>query len=287
MKRIPITSLVRCCRPPALTESGRKGGRSQRPPLRERRPRRPRRAPIIAEDGVGAAASGETAPGGAARQHRDLVGPGGLDHQTPGGATIAIDPWLDNPKAPKMRAAEDAGRHPGHARPPDHVGNAVELAKKTGAKVIRTYELASLLGARERRGDEDRRHGYRQGRHDSSGRGGALRRLRWARASRKYAGPPWASSSRSQGAGHLSRRRHRRVRRHVADRRALQADGGDAPIGGHFTMDPVGAALATKMLKVKTVIPMHFGTFPILTGTPDELRAALKKQKVSAKVVEF
>jgi L-ascorbate metabolism protein UlaG (beta-lactamase superfamily) len=59
------------------------------------------------------------------------------------------------------------------------------------------------------------------------------------------------------------------------------------PIGGHFTMDPEGAALATKMLKVKTVIPMHFGTFPMLKGTPDELRAALKKLKVSAKVVEL
>ena len=32
---------------------------------------------------------------------------------------------------------------------------------------------------------------------------------------------------------------------------------------------------------------MHFGTFPILAGTPDELAAALKKQKVSAKIMEF
>jgi L-ascorbate metabolism protein UlaG (beta-lactamase superfamily) len=59
------------------------------------------------------------------------------------------------------------------------------------------------------------------------------------------------------------------------------------PIGGHFTMDPEGAALAAKLLKVKTVIPMHFATFPMLKGTPDELRAALKKQKVTAKVIEL
>jgi L-ascorbate metabolism protein UlaG (beta-lactamase superfamily) len=52
-------------------------------------------------------------------------------------------------------------------------------------------------------------------------------------------------------------------------------------------MDPAGAALAAKMLKVKTVVPMHFGTFPILKGTPEELTAALKKQKTSAKVMEF
>jgi L-ascorbate metabolism protein UlaG (beta-lactamase superfamily) len=58
------------------------------------------------------------------------------------------------------------------------------------------------------------------------------------------------------------------------------------PIGGHFTMDPEGAALAAKLLKVKTVIPMHYGTFPALKGTPDELRAALKKQKSNVKVVE-
>jgi L-ascorbate metabolism protein UlaG (beta-lactamase superfamily) len=57
------------------------------------------------------------------------------------------------------------------------------------------------------------------------------------------------------------------------------------PIGGHFTMDPEGAALAVKLLKVKTVIPMHYSTFPVLKGTPEELTAALKKLKSTAKVV--
>jgi L-ascorbate metabolism protein UlaG (beta-lactamase superfamily) len=47
------------------------------------------------------------------------------------------------------------------------------------------------------------------------------------------------------------------------------------PIGGHFTMDPTGAAQAVEYLGVKHVIPMHYGTFPILAGTPDGLRAAL------------
>jgi L-ascorbate metabolism protein UlaG (beta-lactamase superfamily) len=49
-----------------------------------------------------------------------------------------------------------------------------------------------------------------------------------------------------------------------------------AAIGGHFTMGPDGAAYAlTKFLKPKTVIPIHFGTFPILRGSPDQLKAAL------------
>jgi L-ascorbate metabolism protein UlaG (beta-lactamase superfamily) len=45
------------------------------------------------------------------------------------------------------------------------------------------------------------------------------------------------------------------------------------PIGGHYTMGPDGAGLAAGMLGVSTVIPVHYATFPILTGTPDELRS--------------
>ena len=44
------------------------------------------------------------------------------------------------------------------------------------------------------------------------------------------------------------------------------------PIGDHYTMDPEQAAYAIRLLNVKTVIPMHYGTFPVLTGTPSELR---------------
>jgi L-ascorbate metabolism protein UlaG (beta-lactamase superfamily) len=48
------------------------------------------------------------------------------------------------------------------------------------------------------------------------------------------------------------------------------------PVGGHFTMGPVHAAYAVrKLLKVKNVIPMHYGTFPPLKGTPEEFKKAL------------
>jgi L-ascorbate metabolism protein UlaG (beta-lactamase superfamily) len=46
------------------------------------------------------------------------------------------------------------------------------------------------------------------------------------------------------------------------------------PIGDHFTMGPREAALALRLLGCKSVIPCHFGTFPLLTGTPDGLREA-------------
>jgi L-ascorbate metabolism protein UlaG (beta-lactamase superfamily) len=44
------------------------------------------------------------------------------------------------------------------------------------------------------------------------------------------------------------------------------------PIGDLFTMDPAAAAKACELLGVKTVIPMHYGTFPALVGRPEQLR---------------
>jgi L-ascorbate metabolism protein UlaG (beta-lactamase superfamily) len=46
------------------------------------------------------------------------------------------------------------------------------------------------------------------------------------------------------------------------------------PIGGHYTMGPTDAARAIEMINVSAVLPVHFGTFPILAGTRDELRDA-------------
>ena len=48
------------------------------------------------------------------------------------------------------------------------------------------------------------------------------------------------------------------------------------PIGGHFTMDPPAAARAVELLGCATVVPIHYGTFPLLAGTPDQLREELE-----------
>jgi L-ascorbate metabolism protein UlaG (beta-lactamase superfamily) len=54
------------------------------------------------------------------------------------------------------------------------------------------------------------------------------------------------------------------------------------PIGGHYTMGPRDAAMAVEMIGAASVIPVHYGTFPILAGTPDELR-----QHTSVEVIEL
>jgi len=43
------------------------------------------------------------------------------------------------------------------------------------------------------------------------------------------------------------------------------------PIGGHYTMGPADAARAVSLIGARTVIPVHYATFPILAGTPAEL----------------
>jgi L-ascorbate metabolism protein UlaG (beta-lactamase superfamily) len=57
------------------------------------------------------------------------------------------------------------------------------------------------------------------------------------------------------------------------------------PIGGHYTMGPAGAARAAKLLGVRAVVPIHYGTFPILAGTPAQLRDELQSAGVSVDVV--
>ena len=66
----------------------------------------------------------------------------------------------------------------------------------------------------------------------------------------------------------------------AADRAALRADVAVLPIGGHFTMGPTEAAVALELLGVKRCVPCHYGTFPLLTGTPDELRGSRRASDV-------
>jgi L-ascorbate metabolism protein UlaG (beta-lactamase superfamily) len=57
------------------------------------------------------------------------------------------------------------------------------------------------------------------------------------------------------------------------------------PIGDHFTMSPREAALACELLRVRRVIPMHYGTWPILTGTPEALAAECAARDLDVEIV--
>lgn len=209
--------------------------------------------------------------------------------KTPGGATILIDPWLANPKAPKDAKQPEAVdailiTH-GHF---DHVGDAAAIQKKTNAKVIGAYELVGLLGV---------------GEAGMGGNIGGQMRIKDANIilvpavhSSGWGQDPKQPLSAGSAMGYVIQIDGGPTLYHAGDTdvfgdMALIAERykpthAMLPIGGHFTMNPEGAAHAAKLLKVKTVVPMHFGTFPALAGTPQQLAAALKKTAPGAKMVE-
>ncbi|MBN1205982.1 MAG: metal-dependent hydrolase [Myxococcaceae bacterium] len=211
--------------------------------------------------------------------------------RTPGGAVIAIDPWLQNPTAPKgapwPEAVDAILITHGHF---DHVGQSKELAKKTGAQVFGCYELISLLGV----GDKgvganvggtfkvkDATIHFVEAVHSSSYAADE-------KSTPQYAGAP---------VGYVIQIENGPTLYHAGDTGLFSsmATIGEQfkptvamlPVGGHFTMHPADAAQAARLLKVQRLIPMHYGTFPLLTGSPEQLRGELKKVRGAAKVVEL
>jgi L-ascorbate metabolism protein UlaG (beta-lactamase superfamily) len=205
--------------------------------------------------------------------------------QTPGGKRVVFDPWLaDNPACPQAmkkppRADVVLVSH-GHT---DHMGDVVPVARESGAAVVAVFELCEWL----RRKGLSNLHPMNKG--GSLQVAGLRVTMTDARHSSGYVDNGQMTYM-GEPAGYVVRLEDG-VTLYFAGDTALfgdmrligemhRPDIAFLPIGDRFTMDPAAAARACELLGVRQVVPMHWGTFPMLTGTPAELRPLVEPRGV-------
>jgi len=195
---------------------------------------------------------------------------------SPGGKRIYVDPWLaGNPMCPESEKRPErvdviALTH-GHS---DHVGDTVALWKRFKPRVIALVELRDWLSKQGL--DADMASSPNKG--GTIDVGGARITLTDANHSssgpnREYLGEPAGLVLELEDGPTLYFAGDTNVfgdMRLIA--RIYSPDVVVLPIGDHFTMGPREAAVALELLGVKRCVPCHWGTFPLLTGTPGELR---------------
>jgi L-ascorbate metabolism protein UlaG (beta-lactamase superfamily) len=213
---------------------------------------------------------------------------------TPAGKTVLIDPWLEsNPLCPKSfhEVASDAIliTH-GHF---DHTGDAVKAATRCSGNIVGIYELTEWLA----------QEGVASEKLVGIGKGGTYElvglevsvTLTDAKHSSSATGKDGSIIYLGEPAGFVVAMPGG-LTLYVAGDTCLFGDMewiktlyqprlALLPIGGHYTMDPKAAAYACKLLGVEAVIPCHYGTFPVLKGTPDQLRSELNALGLSTEVI--
>lgn len=200
--------------------------------------------------------------------------------ESPGGLVIYLDPFLkDNPSTPEEHKNPDdidfiLLTH-GHG---DHVGDTIDLAKKTGCKVVAQVELCGLL----------KKHGLPEDQAVEFNKGGSLHyddfsvTLVNANHSSSYQG-----EYAGEAGGLIISFEDDICFYHMGDtnifadldfyRTMYEPHVVAVPMGDYYTMGPQEAAMCIEMLNPKIAVPIHYGTFPPLTGDPKDFKKFTKE----------
>ena len=239
--------------------------------------------------------------GGATKSQLTWYGQAAFRLVTPSGKVLLIDPWITNPLNPNgkqdladLKKVDLILISHGHS---DHVGDAVEIAKRTKAKLVTSFDQAQAY---------TRYLGFpsEQVGVDSAGNvGGTLvffdgevkitlvNAIHGSTLSAKEKGGdmPYPAGN---PIGFVIAVRNGPTLYHTGDTdeftdmqllKPMRITLMLACIGDHFTMGPERAADAVSLVQPEKVAPMHYGTFPVLSGTPAQFAAALKAKGLLGK----
>ena len=206
--------------------------------------------------------------------------------RTPGGKELLFDPWYTGnpsfPAAARPKTADLILLSHGHS---DHITDAAAMAKQTGATVVGIWEVTSWLGSKGVQHLEPMNKG---GTISAKGLRVTMTDARHSSSfDDVYLGEP---------AGFIVKLENGQTIYYAGDTSLFgdmkligelyKPDIAFLPIGDRFTMGPATAAIAAQWLGVKQVVPMHYGTFPLLTGTPDQLAQHLEGSGIEVLILQ-